>query len=102
MVESSSDDDGELSNLVLTNISTTVLPSKAIRENGQPVKDSFKIWKPGKLVFKFPHAVHESIFLEQRMMRYGKLRIMFDNSLKVLFCEFNARLHEQVIPLKDR
>jgi len=34
-------------------------------------------------------------------MRYGKLRIMFNNSLKILFCEFDAILHDEVIPLKD-
>lgn len=62
LVDSSSNDDGELSDLVLTNLSTTELPGKAIDADGEPVRDSFKIWKPGKWVFKFPHAVHESIF----------------------------------------
>ena len=48
LVDSSSDDDGELSDLVLTNLSMKKLPGKAIGENSEPVRDSFKIWRPGE------------------------------------------------------
>lgn len=101
LVNSSSNGDGELSEIVLANLNTTDLPVKAIGVDGEPVQDSFKIWKLGKWIFKFLHVVHESIFLEQRMMRYGNTRTMFNSSLKILFCKFNARLHEEVNPLKD-
>lgn len=48
LVDSLSDDDGELSDLVLTNLSTTELSGKAIGADGEPIRDSFKIWRLGQ------------------------------------------------------
>lgn len=56
---------------------------------------------PGKWVLEFPRAVHESIFPELRVVRYGKLRVTFNSSLKILSWEFCARLHDEVVPRKN-
>jgi len=94
LVDCSSDDANEHPELFLTNLSMIELPGKPIDAGGGPVRDSFKIWKPGEWVFKFPHAIHKYIFPKQR--------IMFNNSLKYrIDREVNARLHDPVIPLKD-
>jgi len=101
LVDSSSNDDDELSDLVLTNLNMIELPAKAISADGEPVRDSFKIWKPGKWIFKFPHAVHKSIFQEIKMVWYGKSRVTSNNVLKIVFLEFCAKLLNGVDTLKD-
>lgn len=56
---------------------------------------------PGKCVLEFPRAVHESVFPELRVVRYGKLRVTFNSSLKILSWEFCARVHDEVVPRKN-
>uniref|UniRef100_A0A0C9QW91 TSA: Wollemia nobilis Ref_Wollemi_Transcript_4428_3641 transcribed RNA sequence n=1 Tax=Wollemia nobilis TaxID=56998 RepID=A0A0C9QW91_9CONI len=55
----------------------------------------------GKLVLVFLRAVHESIFPELRVVRYGKLRVTFGNNLKILSWEFCAKVHDEVVPRKN-
>lgn len=77
--------DGELSDLALINFSTTELVDKSISVDVEPVRNPFKIQRPGEWVFEFLLVVHQSIFPKVKKLWHGKLRIMFNNSLKILF-----------------
>eukprot|EP01018_Ginkgo_biloba_P034909 Gb_36639 [translate_table: standard] len=63
-------------------------------------KESYMI-SPRKCVLEFPHAVHESIFPELRVVRYGKLRGTFNSSLKILYWELCAKVHDEVVPWRN-
>lgn len=56
---------------------------------------------PGKQVLVFPRAVHESVFPELRVVRYGKLRVTFNNYQKILSWEFCTKVHDEVVPRKN-
>ncbi|KAH9290396.1 hypothetical protein KI387_034513, partial [Taxus chinensis] len=56
---------------------------------------------PGKHVLVFPRAVHESVFQELRVVRYGKLRVTFNNYHKILTWEFCTKVHDEVVPRKN-
>eukprot|EP00250_Pteridium_aquilinum_P003296 c13620_g1_i1 orf=702-3743(+) len=55
----------------------------------------------GRLVLEFPRAVHESIFPELRVVRYGRLRVTFSSSFKIFSWEFCTKMHEEVVPRKS-
>lgn len=55
----------------------------------------------GRLVLEFPKAVHESIFPELRVVRYGRLRVTFSSAFKIYAWEFCTMIHEEVVPRKS-
>eukprot|EP00252_Welwitschia_mirabilis_P023785 TRINITY_DN682_c0_g2_i2.p1 TRINITY_DN682_c0_g2~~TRINITY_DN682_c0_g2_i2.p1 ORF type:complete len:968 (-),score=210.21 TRINITY_DN682_c0_g2_i2:319-3222(-) len=63
-------------------------------------KESYFV-PPGKWVVEFSHAVHESVFQELRVVRNGKLRVSFNNSLKILSWEFCCDSHSEFVPRKN-
>ncbi|KAJ7557490.1 hypothetical protein O6H91_05G128700 [Diphasiastrum complanatum] len=59
------------------------------------------ILSSGKIVLEYSKAVHESIFSDLRVVRYGKLRVTFSPSLKIYSWEFCTKAHEEVVPRKN-
>ncbi|XP_024520157.1 transcriptional corepressor SEUSS [Selaginella moellendorffii] len=55
----------------------------------------------GKVVLEYARAVHESVFLELRVIRHGKLRITFNSQFKICSWEFCTKAHEEVVPRKN-
>ncbi|WOK95182.1 putative transcriptional regulator SLK2 isoform X1 [Canna indica] len=52
----------------------------------------------GIIVLEYEKAVHESVYEHLRVVREGKLRIIFTPELKILFWDFCARHHEEFLP----
>uniref|UniRef100_A0A7I4FR68 Uncharacterized protein n=1 Tax=Physcomitrium patens TaxID=3218 RepID=A0A7I4FR68_PHYPA len=55
----------------------------------------------GKMVLVYFGAVHESIFAELRVIRYGTLRVTFSPSYKIQAWEFCTKSHEELVPYKN-
>ncbi|XP_024399009.1 uncharacterized protein [Physcomitrium patens] len=55
----------------------------------------------GKMVLEYSGAVHESVFAELRVIRYGTLRVTFSSSYKIQAWEFCTKTHEEVVPSKN-
>ncbi|KAL5714628.1 hypothetical protein ACHQM5_016562 [Ranunculus cassubicifolius] len=52
----------------------------------------------GQIVLDYAKAIQESVFEQLRVVRDGKLRIVFSPDLKICSWEFCARRHEELIP----
>ncbi|XP_015579331.1 transcriptional corepressor SEUSS isoform X2 [Ricinus communis] len=50
----------------------------------------------GQIVLCYPKAIEESVFENGRVVRYGKLRIVFSPNLKICSWEFCLRNHEEL------
>ncbi|KAG6549797.1 hypothetical protein Mapa_008778 [Marchantia paleacea] len=55
----------------------------------------------GVMCLEYPKAVHEAIFPELRVVRYGRLRVSFSSSFKMRTWEFCTQNHEEVVPRKN-
>ncbi|KAK1404026.1 Transcriptional corepressor SEUSS [Heracleum sosnowskyi] len=52
----------------------------------------------GQIVLDYVKAIQESVFEQLRVVREGKLRLVFSSDLKICSWEFCARHHEELIP----
>ncbi|KAL8166152.1 hypothetical protein V2J09_007651 [Rumex salicifolius] len=52
----------------------------------------------GQIVLDYAKAIQESVFEQLRVVRDGRLRIIFSPDLKICSWEFCARHHEELIP----
>ncbi|KAA8521978.1 hypothetical protein F0562_012708 [Nyssa sinensis] len=52
----------------------------------------------GLMMLEYGKAVQESVYQQFRVVREGKLRIIFSHELKILSWEFCARNHEELLP----
>ncbi|KAI4340866.1 hypothetical protein MLD38_025664 [Melastoma candidum] len=52
----------------------------------------------GIMMLEYAKAVQESVYEQLRVVREGKLRIIFAQDLKILSWEFCARRHEELLP----
>ncbi|KAI4347506.1 hypothetical protein L6164_008316 [Bauhinia variegata] len=52
----------------------------------------------GVMLLEYAKAVQESVYEQLRVVREGKLRIIFTQDLKILSWEFCARRHEELLP----
>ncbi|KAF7138561.1 hypothetical protein RHSIM_Rhsim07G0094500 [Rhododendron simsii] len=52
----------------------------------------------GLMMLRYGKAVQESVYEQFRVVREGQLRIIFSPDLKILFWEFCARHHEELVP----
>lgn len=52
----------------------------------------------GLMVLEYGKATQESVFEQLRVVRNGRLRIIFTSELKILSWEFCARNHEELLP----
>jgi hypothetical protein len=55
----------------------------------------------GRMVLEYADAVHESVFRDLRVVRYGKLRVTFSPSFKIQAWEFCTKNHEEVVPCRN-
>lgn len=54
----------------------------------------------GAMVLEYQKAVQECVYEQLRVVREGKLRIIFTQDLKIFSWEFCARRHEELLPRK--
>ncbi|KAK4734466.1 hypothetical protein R3W88_008727 [Solanum pinnatisectum] len=52
----------------------------------------------GLMMLEYAKAVQESVYEQLRVVREGRLRIIFTSDLKILSWEFCARRHEELLP----
>ncbi|XP_074371262.1 transcriptional corepressor SEUSS-like [Apium graveolens] len=52
----------------------------------------------GQIVLDYEKAIQESVFEQLRVVRDGRLRLVFSSDLKICSWEFCARHHEELIP----
>ncbi|CAK9256694.1 unnamed protein product [Sphagnum jensenii] len=55
----------------------------------------------GRMVLEYADAVHESVFRDLRVVRYGRLRVTFSPSFKIQAWEFCTKNHEEVVPCRN-
>ncbi|CAI7915213.1 unnamed protein product, partial [Closterium sp. NIES-53] len=52
----------------------------------------------GAVVLEYDHAIQESLFEQLRVVRKGKLKIVFNSDLKITLWEFCTQNHEELVP----